>query len=347
MKYTRRTFLKNSSAAATCAMLPISLVAGDVAASEVITVNGRINARKMGFSLIHEHILVDFIGADQISQDRWDREKVVSKVLPYLEEIKALGVETLVECTPAYLGRDVGLLQELAEKSGIQIVTNTGYYGARDNQHLPPHAFSDTAEQLAGRWIEEYEQGIDGTSIRPGFMKIGVNPGTLSDIHRKLVRAAAITHKATGLTIASHTGPALPAYEEMAILEAEGVNLSAFIWVHAQNERDPRKHVEAAARGCWVSLDGVHQDNIDWYLEVLSELKLAGLLEKVLLSHDAGWYRPGEPEGGDFRAYTDIFNYMIPAMQQRAFTRKEIRQIFEKNPPEAFAIRKRLVGQSD
>jgi len=308
----------------------------------VMTVQGSIRAGQMGLTLIHEHILVDFIGAADYDPGRWDREEVVAKVLPYLLEVKELGCETLVECTPAYLGRDVQLLQELSEKSGLQILTNTGYYGARDNQHLPEHAFSESAESLAQRWISEYEDGIDGTGIRPGFMKIGVNPGALSELHQKLVRAAALTHKATGLTIASHTGPALPAFEEMKILEEEGLDLSAFIWVHAQNERDTNKHIEAAARGAWVSLDGVHRDRINWYLEVLSNLKLAGLLDKVLLSHDAGWYRPGEAEGGDFRPYTDLFDHLIPAMENRAFTNREIRTILKKNPAEAFAIQKRL-----
>lgn len=342
MKYSRRDFLKSGSMAALAATMPAEKVPEMFLLNQVMTVQGSVRPRKMGLTLIHEHILVDFIGAAQYDPTRWDQAKVVEKVLPYLKELKNLGCETLVECTPAYLGRDVQLLQELSEKSGLHIITNTGYYGARDNQHLPQHAFEETAEQLSQRWISEYENGIDGTSIRPGFMKIGVNPGPLSDIHQKLVRAAAITHKATGLTIASHTGPSQPAFEEMSILKEMGLDLSAFIWVHAQNEKDTNKHVEAAAQGAWISLDGVHKDRINWYLEILSNLKLAGLLDRVLLSHDAGWYRPGEPDGGKFRPYTDLFEYMLPAMEKRAFSRREIRQILKKNPANAFAIRKRL-----
>lgn len=342
MKYSRRDFIKSSALAGIAGSLTPHSLFAEVEAQKVMTVQGSIRAGQMGLTLIHEHILVDFIGAADYDPSRWKQEEVVEKVLPYLQEVKELGCETLVECTPAYLGRDVQLLQELAQKSGLQILTNTGYYGARDDQHLPAHAFDESPEKLAQRWIGEYEDGIDGTDIRPGFMKIGVNPGSLSEMHQKLVRAAAITHKATGLTIASHTGPALPAFEEMAILEEEGLDLSAFIWVHAQNERDTNRHIEAAARGAWVSLDGVHRDRVNWYLEVLSNLKLAGLLNKVLLSHDAGWYRPGEPDGGEFRPYTDLFDYLIPAMENRAFTNREIRSILKKNPAEAFAIRKRL-----
>jgi len=35
-------------------------------------------------------------------------------------------------------------------------------------------------------WINEYEHGIDGTSIKPGFIKIGIdNSDTLSAMDQK------------------------------------------------------------------------------------------------------------------------------------------------------------------
>ena len=55
---------------------------------QIITVNGAIRPQQMGKTLIHEHLLVDFIGADKISPDRWNREEVLKTVLPYLLEVK-------------------------------------------------------------------------------------------------------------------------------------------------------------------------------------------------------------------------------------------------------------------
>lgn len=104
----------------------------------IMTVNGLIRSEQMGTALIHEHFLVDFIGADRINPNRWNRDAVVKKVLPYLLEAKKAGVKTLFECTPAFLGRDVLLLQQLASQSGLHLVTNTGYYGAVENKYLPP-----------------------------------------------------------------------------------------------------------------------------------------------------------------------------------------------------------------
>ncbi|HWV29646.1 MAG TPA: hypothetical protein VN038_08350 [Dyadobacter sp.] len=300
------------------------------------SVKGKITTSALGQSLIHEHVLVDFIGAEKISPDRWKHSQVVRKVLPYLLEIKQRGIQTLVECTPAFIGRDVVLLKKLSEQSGMNILTNTGYYGASDNKYLPKWAFTETAEQLASRWIAEFEQGIEGTGIRPGFIKTGVNSGTLSELHQKLIRAAALTHLKTGLTICSHTGPALPAREEIEILKQSGVHPSAFVWVHASGNAQELENVGQS--GCWISLDGVNVDNISKHVELLAFLKNKGRLGQVLISHDAGWYRPGEPGGGEFRGFTTISDKLIPALKANGFTKADIHTLMVANPAKGFAV---------
>lgn len=190
---SRRNFLQF------CFSVPFFIREVSFSEGIINTVRGEIKASDLGKTLIHEHVLVDFIGADKINANRWNHQKVIDKVLPYLLEIKERGIKSLVECTPAYLGRDVLLLQKLSTLSKLHILTNTGYYGASDNKFLPDFAFKETAKQLSSRWIKEFEEGIDGTEIKPGFIKIGVNPVSLSPLHQKLVRAAALTHLETGL----------------------------------------------------------------------------------------------------------------------------------------------------
>lgn len=304
-----------------------------------MTVNGPVSSKEMGVSLIHEHILVDFIGADSITGQRWNISRVLRRSLPFLNQIKELGCRTLIECTPAYLGRDPLLLKVLSDTSGLNIITNTGYYGAVNNKFLPKHAFYETSDQLAARWSMEWDSGIAGTGIRPGFIKIGVMDGNLSDLHKKLVEAAARTHLKTGLTIASHTGPATPAFEQLEILQKEGVAPGAFIWVHAQGEKDLNNHVRAARKGAWIGLDGVSDDNLADYVKMIKNLKDNDLLNKVLLSHDAGWYHPGEENGGDYRGYNTIFEKLVPLLLKENFSEAEIDQLLVKNPAEAFTIR--------
>ncbi len=304
----------------------------------VMTVAGPLDASKMGITLSHEHVLVDFIGADSVSDKRWSRREVAAVVLPYLREAGREGCLTFVECTPAYLGRDPLLLKTLSDSTGMNIITNTGYYGAGNNKYLPLAVYDKTAEQLAEGWIKEWEEGIGGTGIRPGFIKIGVGGDSLSALHKKLVKAAALTHLATGLTIASHTGPASLAFAEIKTLEDEGVDPGAFIWVHAQNEKDLSQHVRAAKMGAWVSLDGISEDNIAEYAGMLKNMKDNNLLGKVLLSHDAGWYHPGEEGGGPFRGYLALFTKLLPLLRKEGFTRAETDMILERNPAVAFAV---------
>jgi phosphotriesterase-related protein len=305
----------------------------------IMTVNGPIAPSDMGLTLIHEHVLVDFVGVDRTGHHRWNRPDVIQVALPYLKEIKRWDVQTFVECTPAYIGRDPLLLRELSQSTEINFITNTGYYGAADNKFLPAHAHSESAEQLAERWVVEWEKGINGTDVRPGFIKIGVQDGPLSNLHVKLITAAAKAHQQTGLTIASHTGSAVPAFEQLEVLEREGVSAKAFIWVHAQSESDYDLHVEAARKGAWISLDGLNDSNVEAYLKMIVNLKQQGFLHKTLVSHDAGWYSPGEKSGGNFRGYTTLFDTFIPLLKQSNFTEEDLQQLLILNPRNAFEIR--------
>ncbi|HEY9487329.1 MAG TPA: phosphotriesterase [Chryseosolibacter sp.] len=336
--YNRRTFLKRGLFLGAGLMTVFKPGMAAARKKQVMTVTGMIDASAMGHTLAHEHVLVDFIGAEDINPPRWDREEVIKKVLPYLEEAKRSGCHTMIECTPNYLGRDVVLLKQLSEKTGLNIVTNTGYYGGSDNKFLPQHTFSETADQLARRWINEWQHGIDGTPIKPGFMKISVNPSHLSDVSLKLIQAAALTHLKTGLTIASHTGPAIPAFEQIEVLKMNKVDPAAFIWVHAQDESDQGQYVKAAREGAWISLDGLRKNNLQEYMERLQHLKRERCLHRVLLSHDAGWYDPAKPDGGEFIEYTLLFRKMIPAMEQEGFTEAEVIQLIEHNTANAFSI---------
>ncbi len=306
-------------------------------ATTVQAAAGPLAPDRLGLTLMHEHVLVDFIGADQVSPTRYDWDQVVAVVLPHLAKARTLGCDTLVECTPAYLGRDVRLLKRLSEESGVNILTNTGYYGAAKDKHLPRHAFTESAEQLAARWTREAEQGIDRTGIRPAFMKIGVDEAPLSDVDAKLVRAAAITSRATGLPIAAHTGTGAAAIAEIELLDRAGVPASAFIWVHAHNERVGSFHTRAAKAGAWVEFDGLSDSSLGHHVELVSRMKAEGLLGRTLVSHDAGWFHVGEPGGGQFRPFDTLFTKFVPALVEAGLTPAEIRQLLVDNPRRALA----------
>ncbi|MNL85922.1 hypothetical protein D3C87_2144190 [compost metagenome] len=73
-------------------------------------------------------------------------------------------------------------------------------------------------------------------------------------------------------------------------------------------------------------------------MELITSLKNKGRLNQVLISHDAGWYRPGEPDGGEFRGFTTISDKLVPALRAQGFTEADIRILLIANPAKAFAI---------
>lgn len=314
----------------------------------IMTVTGPINSSELDTTLVHEHVLVDWIGADSTGYHRWDRQQVVERVLPYFLEVKEKGVDTFFELTPAYLGRDPFILAELSEQSGLNIVTNTGFYGAVDNTYMPQIAYESSADEISDIWTDEFENGIEGSDIRPGFMKISVAvEEPLSELHQKIVDAAISTHLNTGMTITSHTVGDVPALEQIERLKNSGVSPTAWVWTHAQSGT-LEGNLEAAGEGAWISLDNVNSDgdgngNIEWIADRIIELKEAGYLDQILVSHDAGFFEAGTENGGDFRGYTDIFDHLIPELKERNFSDEEINQLIVKNPQEAYGIRVRRI----
>ncbi len=331
----RRRFLQLLAA------LPAArLAAAEETGAHVMTVRGPVPAGARGLSLPHEHVLVDFIGADRVSPERYAAAAVVAAAQPHLVRAHALGVRALFECTPAWLGRDPRLLLRLSEATGLHLITNTGLYGARRNRFLPPYAHAETAAQLAARWIAEARDGLDGTAVRPGFIKSGVDPAAeLSPVHRKLVVAAARAHLATGLTIAVHTG-AGPGLAQLELLRAHGVAAGAFVWVHAQHAPDDALFA-AAARGAWLSCDGLAPASLPRHLHLCRELKHRGRLGRLLLSHDAGWFDPAQPGGGPFRPYDLLCTAFLPLLRAEGFTPGEIDRVLVANPAAAFTVRVR------
>jgi phosphotriesterase-related protein len=339
---TRRSLLAGALAACAVGAAGAATRAGGRSKKMVQTVSGPVEASKLGFTLTHEHVLCDFAGAEVTDPGRWNPDEVYATMLPYLKQARERGVRAFVDCSPAYIGRDPRLLQRLAKASGLHLLTNTGYYGAAGDKYVPKHAYTETAQQLADRWTAEWEHGIEGTGIKPGFIKIGVDPAQgapprLSEIDAKLVRAAAITHLRTGLTIASHTGQGLAALEELAILKDEGVAPSAFIFVHADGEPDQALRHRVAAMGAWVSYDGVSPDSVTRHVGLVTAM-LKEHPDRLLLSHDAGWYQAGE-KAQKPRDYNCIPDALLPALRKAGVPEADLRRLTVTNPAEAFTVR--------
>lgn len=309
--------------------------------SFIMTVSGTLDTKAMGVTLTHEHLFSIF-GMEAEENTEYDIEELMSVVLPFLQEAKSAGCKTIIDCTAAYFGRNVEILKTLAEKSGLNIITNTGIYGAANGKYIPSYVHSETAEQIANRWIDEWKNGIERTGIRPGFIKLGFNSGPLSAVDKKLLEAGALTHLATGLTIAAHTADnPEAAYDQLNILRKKNVSPTAWIWTHAHTVPASEPLLKAAKMGAWISFDGYQAQKQDWFLKGVHALKNAGYLDRVLLSHDGNGY----PQKGKMpsRLSLDLLNDFLPALIKSGFTQSDIQLLTVTNPSNAFAVKIRSI----
>jgi predicted metal-dependent phosphotriesterase family hydrolase len=343
---TRRSFIKSLAAGVASTGLLMGIDNSFLASAKgqamqdddlyfIQTVRGRIKPSQLGLTLIHEHLLVDFVGADKVNKNRYNPDEVFDVMLPYLKEIKDIGVTGFAECTPMFLARDAALMKRFADATDMHILTNTGMYR---EPWLPQYAFEKTADELALMWISEIENGIEDTQIKAGFIKIAVNPGNLLPIQQKIVHAAAKTSKATGATIACHTGHGVAVTETMDILKEEGLPLEKFIFVHAGSESDVKYHLSVAEQGAWVEYDSINEGEANRYIQLIKTMLDKGYEDHLLLSQDRGWYNVGEPKGGKINGFAYLINGFVPLMEQSGIDKKTIDKFLITNPAKALRI---------
>ena len=223
-----------------------------------------------------------------------NRSAVVKVVEPYLAEAYAAGVSALVECSTVGVGRNLSVLRSLAEVTPIHIIAPTGVY--RD-AYIPENLREISEHDLAELWTTELTEGIEGTSIRAGFIKLAMSDDGPTALEIRNLKAAVKASQNTGAVIASHTIGGKVARKEMDVLEEAGLDLHRFIWIHAQTEPDISILKDASRRGAYLELDSVgapYQSQTE-LLETAIALIEAGFADRLLLSHDAGWYNPARP----------------------------------------------------
>ena len=314
-----------------------------LSAQHIMTVTGKVPVTELKSALSHEHVMTNFIGAAQEKIPDTVNKDHIRQLLPFYEHLKKEGINFMFECTPAFLGRDVKFLKELSIATGISFVTNTGFYAAVDKKYLPEIFYQSDAHEISRIWINEFKNGIEGTGIRPGFIKIGFGKGTIDTIEQKLLHAAILASKATGLVIASHTGDYASSLSQYNLLVKENHDPSRLIWIHSQNASNEERKA-MGEKGLWISLDGVSENNFTEYAESILYLRKYKLLNRLLISHDDGWsvlsngtYENIEPFK-KVKQYATISEKLIPYLLKKGMNKNEIEQIMTTNPKKCFAL---------
>jgi phosphotriesterase-related protein len=265
---------------------------------------------------------------------------------PYLDEAWDAGATALIECTPPGVGQNPRVMEALARNTQMALVMPTGLYR---QQWIPQDKLAMSDAALTDWMVSELMgtasgTGIQGTGVKAGFCKMGVSDAEITRDESRNLRAAARAAIQTGVLIASHTsGPRAGqhALEQLDILDSEGLECEQFNWVHAQHG-DLRVHKQAAERGAYIGFDNLSPQQEEHYLKLVLDALTAGLEEHILLSHDAGWYRPGEPDGGasQVRGFTYLIEGFLPRLRQEGVGEELIVLMTETNPKRAFRVRK-------
>jgi len=305
---------------------------------QFVTTQGPLPAEGLGVILPHEHIFTDLRGPTASGYGQADPADVVRVMKPFLVEARQKGVGVLFECSGIGVGRNVPIIARVSQESGLPVVVPTGVYG-RDN-FAPPEHQKMTEDELTMLFVRELREGIEGTGIKAGFIKIATGSASMTALEEKFLRAAIHAASQTGAAIASHTPVSSNASRQVAILESIDPAVR-FIWVHAQSENNRQVQRQLAAKGAYIEFD-----NLGWspgqegtIIAAIQELLGAGYGDRILLSHDAGWYQPGQPNGGSQKGYVYLIDSFIPKLRTAGVDEAAIRMITETNPIRAFGLK--------
>ncbi|MHC4626076.1 MAG: phosphotriesterase family protein, partial [Planctomycetota bacterium] len=309
-----------------------------------VTTQGPVPAEGLGIVLPHEHIFTDLRGPTTPGYGQANAADVVRVMAPLLTEVRQKGVGLMFECSSIGVGRNAPIIAQVAQAAGLPVVVPTGVYGRAN--FAPPQHRNMSEDELTTLFADEIQQGIEGTGIKAGFIKIATGSGSMTALEDKFLRAAGRAASQTGAAIASHTPVGANATRQADILASISPDIR-LIWVHAQNTSDRNLHRQLAARGVFIEFDslGWNPGQDSTFIAAIKDLLAAGHGDRILLSHDAGWYRPGEPNGGSQKPYTYLMNTFIAKLSDAGVDDATIRMITEINPIRAFAFKSVIAGQ--
>src|SRR3954466_12032505 len=134
----------------------------------VETTGGPVDVDQLGLTLIHEHFrTTDEAGRFQFPH-LYDEEAEWEAAKADANAVKGHGVKTVVEPSAMFLQRDASFSKRVADESGLQVILATGVY---TYDHLPQFLLNRDEDAVAALFVYEIENGIQGTDIKPAFIK--------------------------------------------------------------------------------------------------------------------------------------------------------------------------------
>ncbi len=316
--------------------------------AKVNTATGAIDTADLGPTLSHEHVYT--LNAEMRIQYPWDEDEKVSLAINKLKDVKALGIETIVDATVFGLGRFVPRIRNLSEASGVNLVVATGLYTFFDIP-LFWRAHTDHVSQtfMEDFFVREIEEGIGDTGIKPAFLKCATEHyGVVGDVEFVL-RATARAHRRTGVPIFTHSSVAnRTGLAQQKIFRDEGVDLSRVVIGHVGDTTDIGYIEEILAGGSYAGLDRFgaetklpNKDRIATTIELCKR----GYARQLLLSHDTNAWSDHLPDVA--RARNPLFKnarwgyvpeVVIPALLDAGVSQSDVDDMMINNVRRIFEV---------
>ncbi|TQC48811.1 phosphotriesterase-related protein [Rhodococcus sp. WS4] len=299
---------------------------------DVETMLGRVPAEELGFTLMHEHLLL----RSENVHDQWphldDLDARADEVAVKVEQAYDAGVRTIVDVTTPNMTRDIPRLRRIAERTRVNIVCATGLH-----PHLPipfflkydaPRFVTDPG-RIADLFVRDLTVGYGDTGIKAGVIKVGCDP-IMDEETRIVLKAAARAHRETGALITTHTKPKNKVGLAIQdVLEAEGVDLGRVVIGHSGDSQDFAYLTALCERGSFLGMDRFGLDAPGWFrltvpqrIDVVVEMVERGFGDRMVLSHDSmSWcdFLPAEAQSElmPSSSLTTVSTVVVPELAKR------------------------------
>lgn len=349
--YNRRSFLEKSiysmsGLVAGSLALPglISSCKGKVNPSAINCLSGTISPEKLGITLMHEHVLLGNIQGHL-------RSASIDIAAKMLNDASAVGVQTLVDMTPY---RDIHLYKEISEKTNVKIIASTGYY---IREKMPAELRNISEAQLEDRMYKEVTEGIDGTGIKAGIIKIAADNQELSDWDKMIFRTAARVQKSTKVPIATHAW--IGAVSQFELLVKHGadpnhINLahieSVFGWRGKTREAISEELLQIVKGGGTLLFNNFSCEFYTPFQDMVYLMKYycdKGFSNRIMISEDCNWTWKNEKQvfeseeehpDARLRTYGYMMTHEVPLLLNSGFTKEDINTFLVDNPRIFFTV---------
>jgi phosphotriesterase-related protein len=241
-----------------------------------------------------------------------------------LATARSEGIGCIVDGGHPDMGRDINFLRQLSAKSGMPIVAGAGLY---TQPFYPKDIATMSEEQIAQALIKQCESDPVGV-----FGEIGSWDDISAD-ERKVFRAIGRAHKATNLSIFTHTGiPGKSALEQLDLLEDAGVKPERIVIGHLGNLVDANVAVHKAIcrRGAFIGFDRQGGPGDAQQVPMVMALIEAGLADHLMFSADIS--NAGQMKRNGGQGYAKTLTVFVPKLKAAGASDEVLQNIMVNNP---------------